>query len=176
MSKNIQLTELHTGTDDKEIQYYIDETINMCDNGFKYHYVGFCGDIKNYSGAHSRQISAGSGVPKFFFKVIDSGLPDCSYPRASYSFIPVKLKNHGFTFDFSKADEYFREVARLNDYYFKTSTIVIEFGEFEHRQDHVYEAVKETMLNAFAQSEFIEKVIVLLDYDHPFYKGKVHNF
>lgn len=98
------------------------------------------------------------------------------YPKANYSFIPVvKIGNTQedhfgqYDIDDEKIETYLADVVKANDEYLKTEKLIFEFGDFNSRQEEVFDRIRPVIEEFFSRSKFIKEVIILLDYKHPFW-------
>ena len=64
---------------------------------------------------------------------------------------------------------YLADVVKANDEYLKTEKLIFEFGDFNSRQEEVFDRIRPVIEEFFSRSKFIKEVIILLDYKHPFW-------
>lgn len=50
----------------------------------------------------------------------------------------------------------------------KQKKLIFEFGDFNSRQEEVFDRIRPVIEEFFSRSKFIREVIILLDYKHPF--------
>ena len=77
----------------------------------------------------------------------------------------------GWQLGFLKDDieTYLADVVKANDEYLKTEKLIFEFGDFNSRQEEVFDRIRPVIEEFFSRSKFIREVIILLDYKHPFW-------
>ena len=77
----------------------------------------------------------------------------------------------GWQLGFLKDDieTYLADVVKANDEYLKTEKLIFEFGDFNSRQEEVFDRIRPVIEEFFSRSKFIKEVIILLDYKHPFW-------
>ena len=77
----------------------------------------------------------------------------------------------GWQLGFLKDDieTYLADVVKANDEYLKTEKLIFEFGDFNSRQEEVFDRIRPVIEEFLSRSKFIKEVIILLDYKHPFW-------
>ena len=162
---------LQTGKDDEEIQKFCELTMAFESEEMKdIHYVGFARESTAYSSAHCNNILRGTDMLDAFSKANELSEVISLYPKANYSFIPV-VHHYVDQYDvqMEQIDGYLSDIVKANDEYYKVHTVVMEFGDFNELQEKIFADMKAHIEKAFEKSPFINKVVVLLDYKHPFH-------
>ena len=141
-----------------------------------YHYVGFARGSAGYSSAHCNNILHGTSMLNAFQKINEVDQVSSLYPEANYTFIPaVKFCETPETvfgqydIDDKKFETYLADVVKANDEYLKTEKLIFEFGDFNSIQEEIFNRVRPVIEKVFSRSKFIKEVIILLDYEHPFW-------
>ena len=166
-----------TKENEKEIQDILNLTMDF-ESAKKqsYHYVGFARGSAGYSSAHCNNILHGTDMLDAFLRINNEDQAASLYPKANYSFIPVvKIGNTQedhfgqYDIDDEKIETYLADVVKANDEYLKTEKLIFEFGDFNSRQEEVFDRIRPVIEEFFSRSKFIREVIILLDYKHPFW-------
>jgi len=139
-----------------------------------YHYVGFARGSLGYSSAHCSNIFSGTDMLDAFVKINQKDQIRSLYPKAYYSFIPVIKTGDApdfdqYDIDDEKIETYLNDIVKANDENCKTEKLIFEFGDFNNKQEEVFNRVRPVIEKVFSRSNFIKEVIILLDYKHPFW-------
>lgn len=166
-----------TTENEKEIQDILNLTMDYkAGKKQKYHYVGFARGSAGYSSAHCNNILHGTDMLDEFLKINEADQVESLYPKANYSFIPVIKISEApenyfgqYDIDDEKIKTYLSDVVKANDKFLKTEKLIFEFGDFNSKQEEVFNRVRPIIEEIFSSSSFIKETIILLDYKHPFW-------